>query len=427
MAIPTDRDLIQLGPWPRGANNLAPETGVPLGSFRRGVNVDVSDGGTVSRRQGYTRVIAVDEPHDLFGYGDRGFFVSGSTLYGFEVVNGQLTAPIPLYDQIRPDARIAHCLVDPDIFVSDGEVTLRISPSNAVAPWTVAAGPTPVLTTGNAGSLTAGAYHVAVALKAPTGEEGPLGPLAKAEVPDNGSLTVNLPAPAPGMRYAVYMTKPNGTELLHLVTAPSATINVYKQHQGRRPPTEDTDPLPAGHFALLWKGRLLVAKDNYVFWSEPMQYGLTRLAYNYLVLAEPVTMLAAVETADGFFIGQGSRTYLAQGADPADATLREVYPAGVVAGTLQYVPGARLPMEVPPTERCPMWTSTSGVFCVGLPDGSVLPLTETRYAAAIASEGAALFVQNAGKNRYIATLRDPSENGFVLSDSFSAEVIRNGN
>jgi len=98
-----------------------------------------------------------------------------------------------------------------------------------------------------------------------------------------------------------------------------------------------------------------------------------------------------------------------------------------VAGTLQYVPGARLPMEVPPTERCPMWTSTSGVFCVGLPDGSVLPLTETRYAAAIASEGAALFVQNAGKNRYIATLRDPSENGFVLSDSFSAEVIRNGN
>src|SRR5690606_28029036 len=107
----------------------------------------------------------------------------------------------------------------------------------------------PVLTTGNAGSLTAGAYHVAVALKAPTGEEGPLGPLAKAEVPDNGSLTVNLPALAPGMRYAVYMTKPNGTELLHLVTAPSATINVYKQHQGRRPPTEDTDPLPAGHFA----------------------------------------------------------------------------------------------------------------------------------------------------------------------------------
>lgn len=426
MAIPSDSELLSLGPFPRGANNLALENRVPRGSFRLGVNVDVTDDGRLVRRDGSELIYTADEPHSLFGYGPRGFFASGRTLYGFEVIDGNYTAPIALYDTLTPDVRLAHCLIDPDIYVSDGDVALRISSSNQVASWTLAAGPAPTVAVG-VGSLEAGQYLVAVAIKANTGEEGPLGLPAVLDVPDNGAINLSMPLLPPGMRYAVYTTKPNGTELLHAGTVPGNVVSINKQRLGRPSPTENTAPMPAGQCACLWNGRLVVGRDSEVWWSEPMMYGLTMGDYNYLVLSEPVTAVGATETSEGFFIGQGSRTYFLRGTNPNDGALHEVYPAGIVPGTLTYVPGARLPMDPPPTEQVPMWLATNGVFCVGLPAGNVFPLSETQYAAQVASEGAAMFDQRAGKNRYIATLKNPSENHFAMSDSFTAEVIRNGN
>jgi hypothetical protein len=185
------------------------------------------------------------------------------------------------------------------------------------------------------------------------------------------------------------------------------------------------DPMPGGNYAAVWQGRLLVGFDRFVAWSEPMQYGLTKAMYNYLELAEPVTGVGAPETSEGFFIGQRSRTYFAAGADPADAVLREAYPAGMIAGTLQMVPGARLPLEAPPAEPVPMWLATNGVFCVGLPAGTVLPLTEAKYATMLSDSGAALFDQRGGISRYVATLRNPTENNFAMTDTVTAEVVRN--
>lgn len=71
MAIPSDSELLSLGPFPRGANNLALENRVPRGSFRLGVNVDVTDDGRLVRRDGSELIYTADEPHSLFGYGPR--------------------------------------------------------------------------------------------------------------------------------------------------------------------------------------------------------------------------------------------------------------------------------------------------------------------------------------------------------------------
>ena len=426
MAIPSDRDLVQLGPFPQGANNLTLENRVPRGAFRRAVNVDVTDDGRLVRRDGSEKVLDADAPHSLFGYGARGFFVEEQTLYGFEVIDGVATEPVELVTGLTPDVRLAHCMIEPDIYVSDGDRALRLTPTNEVISWTLPAAQAPALAAG-AGGLDAGRYHVAAAFRSASGEEGPLGFPTTIDVVDGSSISIALPSLPSGYRYAVYMTKPNGTELLHAGNVSTGSFTVSKQRLGRPSPTEDMDPMPAGQHACLWNGRLVVGRNNEVWWSEPMMYGLTMGDYNYLVLSEAVTGVGATETSEGFFVGQGSRTYFLRGANPNDGALHEVYPAGMVAGTLTYVPGARLPLEQPPTELVPMWMATNGVFCVGLPSGSVLPLSETRYAAQVASEGAAMFDQRAGKNRYIATLKNPSENNFALSDSFTAEVIRNGN
>lgn len=420
---PSDRDMTQLGPWISGANNLALETSVPRRSFRQGTNVDVTDDGKIVRRPGRELAISSADPSNLFGYGRRGFFVEGRRLFAFSVDNGAETPPLALYDGLRPDARIAHALIDPDIFISDGAVCLRVAADNTVAPWSVPTPQPPALQAAAGGTLAAGRYHVAVAYRAPTGEESPLSEPEAIDVDDGAAVTLDVP-PLPGHRVVIYMTKQDGSELLRLATFPGGTVGITRQNLGRPSPTAGMDPMPPGEFALLWNGRLLTAQDRLVFWSEPMQYGLTQLMYNYIELVEPITMLAAPETAEGFFVGQQSRTYFVAGADPTESVLTEAYPAGVVPGTMQVIPGARLPFEEGPSGPLPIWLATNGVFCAGLPDGRVAPLTENRYAALRSEEGASMFFPSHGINKYVTTLRDPKPNNLALSDAFTAEVVR---
>lgn len=426
MAAPSERDLVRLGPFVRGINNLAEETSVPRGAARSAVNVDIADSGKVRRRAGYERRIEADEPESLFGYGPRGFYLEGQNLMGFEVIDGSETAPLTLYTGLRPYARLAHCLIEPDIYVSDGVVALRITPSNDVSLWSIPAAPTPALQPLPTGALPPGRYHVAVALKSSTGEEGPLSSLATIDLASAGGIRLEIPSST--YRTAVYMTKPDGTELLLVVTIPTGAtvLNISKQMLGRPPVSQDTDPMPAGRFAAVWRSRLLVADDRFVHWSLPNQFALTNLGYDYLEFVEQTTMLAAPETAGGFFVGQQSRTYFISGDDPADFRITEAYPFGVIPGTMTMVPGARLPFENPPAVTVPLWMASNGVFCVGMPDGTVAPLTETNFAASSGSEGAALFDQRGGVNRFVATLRNPTENAFAFSDQVTAEVVRNG-
>lgn len=425
---PNERDLSRVGPFPSGANNLALETSLPRAAFRRAVNVDVSDDGKCSRRGGRTKEFEAVDPHSIFGTGNRGFFAVRDTLFGFTVDGGAVSDPEPLYSGLTLDAPLTYTLIEPDLFVSDGQVNLRIALDGAVDVWSLPAPTPPVMAVTASGSLQPGRYYVATSFKAWSGEEGALTTLELVELDSDGGIELTMPAaPSGAMRTMVYMTKPNGKELLLLAAVPTnvASININKQNLGRPPVTQDMDPMPAGEFSTVWNGRLLVAYDNVVVWSEPNQYGVTKLMYNYLVFSEPVTMLAAIDTAGGFYVGQESKTYFVAGADPGDARLVAAYSAGAIPGTMSMIPGARLPFEEPPVMPVPMWIASNGVFCVGLPDGSVLPLTEARYVTKKAGSGAAMFDQRHGVSRYVATLRNPTDNNFAMTDQITAEVVRN--
>jgi hypothetical protein len=115
-----------------------------------------------------------------------------------------------------------------------------------------------------------------------------------------------------------------------------------------------------------------------------------------------------------------------RGGDPADASLEQAYHTGIVAGSLTYLPGSRLGLQNPPMVPLPVWLSTGGAFCVGFPDGTVVPLTEAQYAADVGDEAAAVFIQQSGSNRLVVTTREPRDNVFAVSDSVSIEVVRNG-
>lgn len=432
--IPGDRDLRTLGPWPAGANNLAAEHNVPRKSFREGVNVRVADDGRISRREGYTKRFEAVEPHSLFASGVRAFYAEQTQLMATELYpDGSLAEPLPIFTGLRIDAPLAYCLIEPDIYVSDGQQALRLRPDNTVLPWALPPAPTPALAAAlpDGGALPSGRYHVALAYRAANGEEGPLSPRLALDVTAPEQPVVRFPpAPAGVARQLLFLTKPNGTELLlYGSVPPSATSATFTSigRLGRPPVATGLDPMPPGRFAAYYAGRLLVGVEDLVVWSEPMQYALTALEYNYMPFAEPVTGIGVVgETTNGFFVGQLSRTYFVSGDNPTDARPNEVYPAGIVPGTLSHVPGARLPLENPPTVPVPVWLATNGVICVGLQDGTILPLTEPRFVADVGSEGASVFEQRDGIGRYIVTTKNPDENVFAVRDQVSIEVVRNG-
>lgn len=428
---PSDRDLVTLGPWPRGIDNVSAEHAVKPGSLREAVNVNLDDDGRLSRRDGYEKLFEENEPHSLFAYGRRAFYAAADTLKQIEFFdNGEPGDPIDVYEGINRDAPLAHVMIEPDIFVSDGVINLRIDGASNVTLWSLPTAPRPdaVLNTGT-GALEAGRYSISIAYRSATGEEGPLGPAIDVTV-EEGSIELSFPAaPAGVARQLVFLTKPNGTAPLLYGSLPAAaTMAVVSQNRlGRSPVAAGLDPMPAGHFATYFAGRLLVGYEAVLYWSEPNQYSYTALDYNYIMLAERITGLGtAGETTTGVFVGQETRTFFLRGDNPADAKLEECYPAGVVPGSMTLIPGARLGLENPPAMPLPAWLATNGVFCVGLPDGSVLPLTETRYAAAVGTRAAATFLPREGRNQLLVTTQNPSENNFAISDSVSFEIIRNG-
>lgn len=425
---PDDRDLQPLGPFPGGANNVARETSVPRRQLREAVNVDLSDDGKVRRRAGYELIEPLLEPSSLFGVGRRGFLLSGDTLYAFEVESRDVSSPIPIYDGLRAGARMAAVLIEPDIFATDGDVNLRITPDNQVSLWTPESVGDPAVTVADNGQLTPGRYQVAVAARLASGEEGPVSGIAVVDVADDGSrLQVTLP-PTAAPRLSIFMTKPNGTQLLFVASVPAnaGTVSISAPQLGRAAATE-FDPMPAGQHAMYFRSRLWVAADSMLVASEPFQYGMTQLDFNTMQFAEPITGIGTCgEAGATFFVGQESKVYLVRGDSPSELGLTEKYPFGMVHGTLTMVPGARLPLEAPPTEPVPVWLATNGVVCAGLPDGSVLPLTETSFAADVGSTGAGMFLQRDGESRYVATTAEPRENVFAMRDEVSYEIVRNG-
>lgn len=426
---PDNRDLSTIGPFPLGANNLARETSVPRSQLREAVNVDLSDNGKARRRRGYTKLDDLTHATSLFGYDNRGFVLESDELLTFEIVDGAMTGLSPIVDGLQ-SGRLAHTLIEPDIFVSDGQRNFRITPDSRVLDWTPPQpAPPTVASINTGGALDAGRYRVGVTLRAQDGAEGPPSAPVDFELQADEHPTLALPAAPHGYRLMVYMTKPNGKELLFVGSPPvgAASINIMTQRLGRPLATDYMQALPPGRHALLFRGRLWVANEAELVASEPFQYGMTQLDFNAISFSEKITGLAAAgEVGGGMFVGQRSKVYFLEGDHPDQMTLREQYPAGIVEGTLAMIPGARLPFEAPPSVPVPIWLATNGVVCVGMPDGSVAPLTEGRYAASVGRTGAGTFVQRDGESRYIATTQDPDENRFAAVDEVSYEVVRNG-
>lgn len=430
MARPGERDLVNLGPWPSGANNLAREDSVPGGQFRRGINVDVYPSGKVRSRPGYELALAAPGADSLWSDGTAALFREGAELRRF--LPGTTTQTVVA--DIDAFADIVYCAVDQYVYVSDQRRAWRVDLYAGTArPWGLAApaGQPEAVASAN-GGLHAGAYQVAITYLTADGEESGTTLAVSVDVPQHGGVQLShIPQPhEPHVTHInVYATRVGSGTLLWHGRLPVGTTDylVTTQHLGRELQSQHYTQMPAGHAAAFYNGVFYVAADNLLVWSPPHWYGQWGTDSNYLEFEAPIDLVTAAgprSGGGGLFVAVGRKTYFLPGNAPKE--FRQVDMAyGAVRGSGARVSGDAFEIDGLPGYELPVWVDRDGFFSIGLPDGNVQRPTSARYVMGVGEFASAFVRELRGVQQYVVAMPGPaSTSRMAFSDTAEMTPVR---
>ncbi len=437
MAGVSEKELIPIGPFPAGLNNLDRETeltrsedGKRVIALREAENVDLPRSGWPRRRRGFGRVVEGTRVHSLWAGGrfPLMLFVDGDTQYA----RRKGAVPFAVRDGLSPRAASYACPND-RVYCSNGAQAWCVLPDGEVAAWGVESpAGQPTVTASIDGGLDAGTYQVAITYLDARGEESGTGLAVLVDVADTGGISVSgIPQPSSPdvLRVRLYASPANGDVLYHVRDLPVGQLAalIGAGHRGKPLATQFLTPMRAGSIVRHLAGRLYVAQGRTMRWSEALRYGLTHADKNMRSVGERIDLMEPVGDggdAPGFYVADHKRTYWLGGADPANATLRIAHAAGAIPGTGITVPANLFGLET--TLPVAYWLAANGVACLGLPGGQVLPLRERQVVAPTAERGASLFRERDGIRQIITALQGATAQGLAVGDRASPRVYRNG-
>lgn len=438
MAGVKDDELRRLRGFPAGVNQVAPDDDLPTDdngspvALREAVNVDlVGPRKRPRRRHGYTQRM----PGRCHSPGCLPATPVGDVL--LQVLDGDLvafnTALAPLGTLragIGPN-RVTYAEVNGDLYWSNGLQMRRIRGEDlADTPAWIDAPGVPDADAYPDGGLAAGTYRVAMTWLDGEGREGGAVGVVEVDLQAGQGIRVHaIPlAPESAAHGRIYVSMPDGEELYAAMDVLPGTsqvlLGVGAGEGGKALETLWRQPLPPCEILRFWNGVLLGASRNLLVWSDPLRFGLTTHD-NYLRVGADITLLEPLGEGGegaGCWIADHKRTYWMAGRKPSEwrRVIRYDHPA--VPGTSILVKGTVLGLET--TEPVAFWLAANGVFCAGLPGGTVVPLTEGRLALAEGEVGASLFREHAGLRGLITSFISRGANGLAVGDRAVASVTR---
>lgn len=419
----------QLGPWPAGVDNLAPEGELPRNefgtrpvAFREADNVDLTKEGRVRRRQGYEARYTGTLVHSIWSDDalDFGLFVDNGVLHTIEEDASVLSLGVDVGDH-----PMSYELVGDRIYFSNaGACGQMLLPSRKVRPWGLAT-PTPLPVEVVPGyGLPAGTYQIAFTTSDMVGRESGAERAQQIEVPEGSGLLIGAPGTPlpPGYHLNVYLSAPNDNVLrLHSSVDNGGLISVPAE--GIALGTHLLDVMPAGQLARVFNGVHWVADDRTLRWSPPFRYGLTDLAHNLIRFDARIDLLVPVAGGQGagLYVAAGKRTYWLPGATPARLDLVDAQSAGAVPGTEIKVKGQLIGLD--DDGDYTVWLSRRGNYVIGMPGGTITALKSDSAVIDDADRGASMFMERNGMRQVVTTLRGPRAQGLAVSDRAVAHVI----
>lgn len=372
---------------------------VGLESFRPvdlaiALNIDLDVTGRVRTRLGVEEE-SDTATHSLFGHGGWLYYAQSGVLYRRRP--GGLPETLAV---LQGAGTVGYVAVGDDVFWANGEDRGRVSPRGP-SRWGISRPPPPALTL-VAGDLVPGEYMVAVAYEAEDGILSGHSSLRKVVVGEHQGISVSVVGQPSDVRLVVYATAPNGGQLREVGRGNTGPlVYTHTQTDGPTPPLGEVHaPIPTPHLAYR-AGRIWFGTPGVVWYTDPLAYHHIDLRYNYVPLPGTMNMLAVVPGA--LLAGTERETYRLVGSTPDEFTLEVAADAGVVPGSLAYMPADRTP--VGGTGEVPIWLGTDGFVRYARPDGQIAFLTPPRYSAKRAHRAVAgVKIRDNSTTQYVVSL-----------------------
>lgn len=354
----------------RGLDNVSDDESMssfgrePFVKLRDAVNVNISSSGRVQLRE--TGVVATEIPY-------KNLWVS--PLHGdtFGTLNGELVKINPVdwsHESLNIELKgsVNYLVVNNFIIISDALALYKYDGASVIK-LTIETPPEPMarLLTG---SLLEGTYTVAIAWSK-DGRESGLSTSVSLNV--EGGIELILPYNYSGDadQAVIYMTERNGSELLKVATVAinTATFTISSDKDlTRAAQFQHLSPMRTGKFLKLWRGRLLTADKNMLYFSQALNFHLCDERYDYIALPQRVTFVEPVES--GIWVGQSNSVVFLSGSDVRDLRLVQTGAKAPVPGTALRV-NSDLLGELSAGLESVLWLAENG-YCIGTPSGNLV-------------------------------------------------------
>ena len=251
-----------------------------------------------------------------------------------------------------------------------------------------------------AGQLPAGTYQFALTFVRDDGSES--GTRRAGVVTATGAIAfsnIEVSADPNVVQKQIYVSSPDGETLyLSLILPPAATTATFSGGIiGATLETMFKTPPPNGSVLAEHNGRILVGFGKYIAYSSAFRPERFDIARQAIPCEDTVRIIAPVQT--GVFVGTDSAIFYLDGADIDAASTTALADYGAVPGSLVYVDGDL----VGASGRCALFLTAQGVvLCT--PGGNFKNLTRDRYWPAASPRAGAVFIREAGRSRYLASL-----------------------
>jgi len=226
------------------------------------------------------------------------------------------------------------------------------------------------------GGLLSGRYLITATSVSPDGRESGAAEVELVVLPENSKLTISADVPA-GHTANIYMSGRDGEELYLVANSITATIDNPAQLLDSNEPLDRQykSAMPVATIFDEFRGHLLAVSDNYLFYSEALDYELCDFLNNTYPFESPITML--VPTEYGVYISTQQEILYASGESPDTWVFRSVHSMPALKNT-----GKRINLNDLGDGSAgygALFVTNDGSICVGSPDGSVQNLTHKKF------------------------------------------------